>query len=225
MEKIRNKLFKYANLDYKNFSEKIMPDSSNMLGVKMPLLHKIAKEIYKTEDWKSFLKETPCYWEELMLQAFVTGEIKAEPEKILHYVENFVPKIDSWSVCDGFCSVLKFTKCNKHLVWDFIQKYSNSPNEYEKRFFYVMLLNYFIDDDYVDKCLEYIDNFVDERYYAKMGTAWALSIIFIKYPEKTFAYLKNSKLEKWTYNKSIQKICESLRVDKETKRSLKMMKK
>ena len=30
-------------------------------------------------------------------------------------------------------------------------------------------------------------------------------------------YLKQSKLDNWTYNKSLQKTIESLRVDKETK--------
>ena len=43
------------------------------------------------------------------------------------------------------------------------------------------------------------------------------SICFIKFPEKTMEYLKQSKLDNWTYNKSLQKTIESLRVDKETK--------
>ena len=84
-----------------------------------------------------------------------------------------------------------------------------------------MLLDHFIDDEYIDKVLDLIDNFKDERYYAKMAAAWALSICFIKYPPKTLAYLKRSNLDKWTFNKSIQKIRESYRVDKETKEILK----
>ena len=37
-------------------------------------------------------------------------------------------------------------------------------------------------------------------------------------------YLKQSKLDNWTYNKSLQKTIESLRVDKETKDVLHSMK-
>lgn len=37
-------------------------------------------------------------------------------------------------------------------------------------------------------------------------------------------YLKNNKLDDFTYNKSLQKICESLRVDKDTKAIIKSMK-
>ena len=58
-----------------------------------------------------------------------------------------------------------------------------------------------------------------------MSVAWALSICYIKLPEKTYKYLKTSKLDNWTFNKSIQKICESLRVDKDTKNMLKCLKK
>ena len=87
-----------------------------------------------------------------------------------------------------------------------------------------MLLEHFIDEDYIDECLERIDEFKDTRYYAQMACAWALSICYIKFPQKTFSYLKKSKLDNWTFNKGIQKICESLRVDKETKTMLKCMK-
>lgn len=37
-------------------------------------------------------------------------------------------------------------------------------------------------------------------------------------------YPKQSKLDNWTYNKSLQKTIESLRVDKETKDILRGMK-
>ena len=38
------------------------------------------------------------------------------------------------------------------------------------------------------------------------------------------AYLKDNRLDDWTYNKAIQKITESYRVDKETKTILRGMK-
>ena len=38
-------------------------------------------------------------------------------------------------------------------------------------------------------------------------------------------YLKETKLDNWTYNKALQKICESFRVPKEMKENIKKMKK
>ena len=47
---------------------------------------------------------------------------------------------------------------------------------------------------------------------------------FVEYPTETTEFLKTTKLDDWTYNKSIQKIIESLKVDKSTKQKLKLMK-
>lgn len=86
-----------------------------------------------------------------------------------------------------------------------------------------MLLDFYINDEYIDKVLKLLDNVNHPGYYAKMAVAWAVSICYIKFPEKTMDYLKNNNLDDFTYNKSLQKICESLRVDKETKKIIKAM--
>ncbi len=222
---IKAKLLEKAETDYKNFSASLIPNIDNVIGVRLPVLRKIAKEIYKNEDWKDFVNQPKCtFMEEVMLQGMVIGIIRTKPEKILEYVKNFVPKIDNWAVCDSFCNSLKFTNQNKELVWEFIQPYFKSDKEYDLRFGYVMLLSHFIEEKYIDKILDLIDNFKDERYYSKMSVAWALSICYIKFPQKTHEYLKKSHLDNWTFNKSIQKICESYRVEKDVKTMLKYMK-
>lgn len=222
---IKQKLLENSDEKYRIFSQSLIPNINNVLGVRLPILRKIAKEIYKSENWQNFIKQNEFeYMEEKMLQAMVIGLVKDTPQNILVMVKNFIPKIDNWSVCDCFCSGLKFVAKNQKLVWEFIQPYFLSDKEFEIRFAYVTLLNYFVSENYIDKCLNLIDKFKDTRYYAQMACAWALSICYIKFPEKTLEYLKNSNLDNWTYNKGIQKICESLRVDKETKTMLKCMK-
>lgn len=57
-----------------------------------------------------------------------------------------------------------------------------------------------------------------------MAVAWTISIAFVKYKEKTLKFLQNSKLDNFTYNKALQKIVESYRVDKVTKEEIKKMK-
>lgn len=222
---IKSKILQEAEKDFKKFTASLIPNINNVLGVRLPVLRKISKEIYKSEKWEDFIKQNDCqYMEEIMLQGMVIGLVKKSPEEILELVKDFVPKINNWAVCDTFCAGLKFTNKNKELVWDFIQPYFKSKDEYDIRFAYVMLLSYFIDDEYIDRILNLIDSFKDERYYARMAVAWALSICYVKQPEKTVEYLKTSKLDNWTFNKSIQKICESLRVDKSTKNMLKCLK-
>ncbi len=221
---LKTRLLKESEKDYKKFSASLIPNIDNVLGVRLPTLRKIAKDLYSDENWQTILDCKNCeYMEETMIQGMIIGLIKDNPEKILEYIKNFVPKIDNWSVCDCFCGGLKFTKKNKELVWKFIQSYFNSTKEFEKRFAFIMCLSHFIDEEYIDKVLQKIDEFNDDRYYARMGTAWALSVCMVKFPDKTLEYLNVSKLDVWTYNKSIQKMCESFRIDKDTKSQLKKL--
>lgn len=221
---IKERLLKEVDKTYKDFNQKLIPNINNILGIRVPVLRKISKEIYKN-NWQDFLKQKPQYFEEAMLQGMIIGLIKDEPNAILEYIETFIPKINNWAVCDCFCSSLKFTKNNKELVWNFLHKYLNSSKEYEIRFVLVMLLNYYIEEKYLNKIFKIIENYQYNDYYAHMGAAWLISICYIKYPEETTKYLLNSNIDTKTYNKSIQKIIESNKIDKKTKNKLKTFKK
>lgn len=223
---IRKQLEELSEKDYQKFSASLIPNINNVLGVRTPILRKLSKEISKDKNNEKFLKTNQFkYMEEYMLKGMVIGLLKNPIEEVFVYVKEFVPTIDNWAVCDCFCCSLKITNKNLDAVWDFLQPYFKSEKEYEIRFAYVMLLNYYLIDEYIDKVIKLIDTFKDDRYYSKMAVAWLVSIAYIKYPQKTEKYLKKSKLNDWTFNKSIQKICESLKVDKETKEKLKLMKK
>ncbi len=221
---IKERLLKEVDKAYKDFNQKLIPNINNILGVRVPILRKISKEIYKN-NWKEFLQQKPEYFEETMLQSMVIGLIKDKPNLILEYIEAFIPQIDNWAVCDCFCSSLKFTKNNKELVWNFLQKYLNSNKEYEIRFVLVMLLNYYIEEKYLYNIFKIIEQYQYNDYYAHMGAAWLISICYIKYPKETTKFLINSNLDTKTYNKSIQKIIESNKIDKRTKNKLKTLKK
>lgn len=225
MNTIKKMLLEQAEENYREFSSGIIPDVHNILGVRLPALRKIAKEIYKNGNWQEFVNSAESeFMEETMLRGILIGLIKDKPEKILEYVKNFVPQITNWAVCDTFCNSLKFTKNNKELVWEFLKPYLKSKRDYDIRFGVVMLLSFFIEEDYLDEILNLLENIRHDGYYVKMGVAWAVSICYIKFPEKTLKFLKNCKLDDWTFNKSIQKIIESYRIDKPTKETLKKMK-
>ncbi|WP_434305068.1 DNA alkylation repair protein [Clostridium botulinum] len=222
---IRDQIFELADEKYQKFSSSLLPNTDNILGVRLPQLRKLAKAIAK-DDWREFMANYHSkYFEEIMLQGLVLGYAKADIEEILQYVADFVPKIHNWSVCDSFCAGLKFTKNNMERVWNFIQPFLSSNKEFEVRFGVVMLLDFYINDKYIDEVIKSLDAIKHPGYYAKMAVAWTISICYIKFPKQTMEYLKNNTLDDFTYNKSLQKITESLRVDKETKIIIKSMKK
>lgn len=225
MEKsIKEQLFELVDEDYRKFSSSLIPNVKNILGIRLPELRKLAIKIAK-EDWRSYLANAEGdYFEEIMLQGMVIGYVKTDIEEILHYVAGFVPKIDNWSVCDSFCIGLKFTARNKERVWSFLQPYLLSEKEYEIRFAVVMLLDFYIEEEYILRVLSHLDSIVSKDYYVKMAVAWAISICYVRLPETTMKYLMSNSLDDMTYNKALQKITESLRVDKDTKTLIRGMK-
>lgn len=221
---VREQLMELAEEKYKRFASSLLPTIDNVLGVRLPILRKMAKTIAKG-DWRTYLKQAENdYFEEIMLQGMVIGCVRCNLEEKLLYISDFVPKIDNWSVCDSFCVGLTFTKSNQERVWDFLQPYLQSNKEYELRFGVVMLLNFYVDPLYIHRVFEKLDTIKHDGYYVKMAVAWALSICYVKDPHATLTYLQQSSLDDFTYNKTLQKITESHRVDADTKNRIRSMK-
>ena len=221
---IREQLLELTDEKYRVFASSLLPGVEHILGVRLPELRKIAKKITKG-DWKTFLETTEeQFFEEVMLQGMVIGAATMEVQVRLNYMANFIPKIDCWSVCDSFCSGLKFTQSHKEIVWEFLKPYIMSEKEYEIRFAVVMLLNYYVTEEYAERAFIYFEKIKHDGYYVKMAVAWAISVYYTKLPVLTMKYLKNNNLDHFTYHKALQKITESLRVDKETKMLIREMK-
>lgn len=225
-EEIRQELIKLADNKYRSFHSNLCPGVENILGVRLPLLRKIAISLSKEEDYYNYLNNGDTkYYEEIMIEGLIIGYLKTDNENRFNYIRNFIPKIDNWAICDSFCNNLKFTKKNINEVWNFILPYTSSQNEFDIRFALVMMLNFYIMEDYIDDVLNTLNNINHDGYYVKMAVAWAVSYAYIDFPQKTLAFLKNNNLDNFTYNKSLQKIIESTRVSKEDKDLMRSLKK
>lgn len=223
-EEIRQKLYEMQDLKYKEFHSSLCPNVDNIIGVQVPKLRKIAKELAKTNSKEYLELEDITLYEEKVIQGLLIGISKISIEETKKYLERFIPKIDSWAVCDVVCSSLKIAGKNQKEMWDFLEKYINSNEEFETRFAIVMYLDYYLNDKYIDKVIKNISKIKSDKYYVKMAIAWLLSTSYVKQKEKTLEYLKNNKLDNFTHNKAIQKIIESYRVTKEEKKFLKTFK-
>ena len=222
--KIRQDLFEMQDLKYKEFHGSLCPDMDNIIGVRIPRLREYAKELYKSNNLKD-IKIEDKYYEELVIQGMLIGFQTKEPiEEVIKQVEEFVPKINSWAVCDTFCDGLKVTKKYQPEMFEVIKQYLKSKQEYEVRFAIVMLLDYYINDQYIDQILQILDNVKLDKYYVQMAKAWAISICLIKYYNKTLDFLKITKIDDFTYNKGIQKAIESYRITNEQKEYLRTLK-
>ncbi len=226
LAKLDARLQELADEKYKEFHGKLIPGVDTVFyGVRVPALRKLAKQIVK-EDWRGFVeltKESEVY-EMNMLCGMVTALAKCDFNEKLEYVERFIPAINNWAVCDIVCGDMKDVKKNRERMYEFIQPYLNSDREYEVRFAVVILMQYFLTDEYIKDVLKIYDGIRHDGYYVKMAVAWGISLCFIKYRDITLAYMTSCNLDDFTYNKSIQKMIESFRVSDEDKQMLRGMK-
>ncbi len=221
---IRSILEELAETAYGEFSAGLIPGEVRLLGVRIPKLRQIAKVLAKG-DWREYLKTASDEsMEEILLQGMTIGYVKTSLEERLSYLDIFVPKIRNWSVCDSTCASLKVAREEPDIVWEYLQKYLGSAEEFEIRFGVVMLLDYYISKEYLDRIYAWMERICHPGYYVKMAVAWNISVCYAKFPEETDEYLKRCRLDDWTYNKAIQKIIESNRVSKEEKERLRLQK-
>lgn len=226
-QEIKLKLFELSDKKYHDFHKRLCPGIENIIGVRVPILRKYAKELFDENNIEYILKQIDDeYYEEIMLKGMLIGLVKKQDiSDILKYIEEYIPKINNWAICDTFCAGLKITKKYKEEVWEFIQKYCKSSKEFEIRFAIVMIIDYYIDENYIYKIFEIFDSIKNQDYYVKMAIAWAISICLIKCYDDTISYLNNAKIDDWTFNKAIQKAIESYRISNEEKIFLKNLKK
>lgn len=171
-------------------------------------------------------EEPVQYMEELMLYGMVIGCMKEKLEELFPYIERYVAQIDNWSLCDSFCVGLKQTKKQPRVMWDFLQPYLRSEKEFDLRFGVVMLMDFYVAPEYIDRLLQIFDGIRHEGYYVKMAVAWALSVCLVKQWDKSFAYMasKDNHLDEFTFGKTVQKCRESYRLTDRQKQDLTALK-
>ena len=216
-----------ADLKYREFHSSLVPDNdkSVFIGIRVPRLREISKEIAKGNP-RSFLESAADeYYEIRMLKAYVIGLIKTQDfNDFASLFDSFVPSVDSWAVCDGFCCSVKEVKKYKADFFQYIQKYLDSKNEWAIRVAVVIMLNYYLDDDYIDCVLKRCDRINNKAYYVSVAQAWLLATAVAKCREKTLSYLRSNSLDDITFNRTVQKCVESRRIDDGTKNYLRSLK-
>lgn len=236
-EKVRELLRQMAEPEYAKFSGSLLGREAVMLGVRLPRIRGLAKEVAKT-DGKEYLEdmlpaglaETDAaderYMEELMLYGMVIGCMKEKLEELFPYIGRYVARIDNWSLCDSFCAGLKQTKKQPEAMWDFLQPYLRSEKEFDLRFGVVMLMDFYVTPEYIGELLRIFDGIHHEGYYVKMAVAWALSVCLVKQWDESFAYMasKDNHLDEFTFGKTVQKCRESYRLTADQKESLTALK-
>ena len=224
VDDIREDLFANQDVKYRDFQSKLTPtiEANTAIGVRTPVLRKLAKDYSKRQDVDDFLADLPHkYFDENQLHAFILSEIK-DFDECIGKLERFLPFVDNWATCDQMSP--KCFKKNHEKLLPYLNKWIKSDDTYTVRFAIVTLMAHFLDDDFDEGYLKLVSDIKSDEYYINMAIAWYFATALAKQYDKTIPYIENKTLDVWTHNKAIQKSIESYRVTAEHKEYLKSLK-
>ena len=201
------------------FNSKLTPGKKGILGVRVPIIRDIARLVVR-DGWEQILDGEPESFEEEMLRGVVIATAPVSVVERIRLTEDFLKYVDNWATCDIFCNSWRFRKDESDEVWDYFSSLIESGEEYAMRISLVARMSLFKDERHCRVLLEDIATHDNPGYYYRMGAAWAVSVVYVDYPEMTEELIRSDRMEAWTHNKSIQKIKESRRVSKEKKDEL-----
>ena len=219
---IRKMLLDLKDEEYRKFTLKLIPniEENKVIGVRAPKLREIIKkELKNIESKEKYLNQLSefKYFEEYNIYMYILEKEK-NLEKAIYRIKEILPFIDNWATCD-ISSPKIFKKYPKE-VYRFAKECINSDKPYIKRYGIGLLLSNRL-YDYTDLVINSEDN---DEYYVKMVKAWYLSMALVYNYEKTIKYFEEKKIDKWVYNKALQKAIESRQIDINVKEYLKKLK-
>lgn len=224
MDKIVKILFQNQDLKYRDFHSSLVPnvEKERFIGVRTPVLRKLAKEMVKDGSYKDFIKELPhYYYEENTLHSCILSLLK-DLDELINELDNFLSYIDNWATCD-LLRPKAFEKDQKRIL-DKVKEWIHTKDIYSIRFGIVTLLSFYLDEFFCKEINEIILNIKSDDYYVNMAIAWYFSYALIKQYDMTIDIFKMYKLDKWVHNKSIQKAIESFRISDDKKIYLRSLK-
>lgn len=221
LTELQEKLFELQDIKYRDFHSKLMPgiNKETVIGIRVPVLRKFAKEFAKTPEAELFLQQLPHrFYEENNLHMMLITEIK-DYSKCMKEVQRFLPYIDNWATCD-FSEPKCFRK-NKEAVLTKIREWLESSETYTIRYGIGMLMRLFLDEDFSPEYLKLVADIQSQEYYINMMIAWYFATALAKQWKETVPYIEQHRLPEWVHKKTIQKAVESYRITPEQKEYLK----
>ena len=148
-------------------------DDVRILGVHIPELKKLAKELSRRPDATDLIasfeaesvKGTLCF-EEKLVWGLMINAVKSSQEHKLALLRAFVPAMDNWAVCDTICCNIKWIR-DRNALWEYLQSYFESDKEFEVRFAVVMSMIFFLDAESFPKVVARLDSLDFSRIHSE----------------------------------------------------------
>lgn len=214
------RLWENADGEYRAFHKKLLKnDEIAVIGVRMPVLRKIAKELKGI--WREVLCFPDDYYEITFLKCAVAAKLPFD--EFCTVSDELVSRLNNWATCDCFHPSCIARHREEYLPY--IRRYLSDEREFVRRFALVTLLHDYVSEEYLPFIFESVAVCGDGQYYVMMAAAWLIAEILISFYGAGVAFLKRGVLSKTTQNKAIQKARESFRLTARQKEELNALKK
>lgn len=221
ISEIHSTLLALKDDKYRDFQLKLISSKYPIIGVRLPDIKAYAKKLLKEEKRPVFKDK---YYEEVLLHGLYIARYKCPFDEKIQMIEDYLPLIDNWGICDSFVCAIKDINKHKDEYYKYVKKYLKSDEEFIQRYGLVVLLDYYIEDKYIEDLYRIIKKQKYKGYYSKMAGAWLLSYLFMFYFEDTVDYVSNNRIDDFVYKKGIQKALDSYRLTDKQKKLLRTLK-
>ena len=215
-EQLVQTLVENSDKQFDEFNSKIVNSGVATIGCKVPFVRKLAKS-FSVENVEAFVLHQ--YFEVDLLRGIVVANCKLPfAEKSPHLLA-FANTIENWAVCD--CSTVSVPKAEAEQYFRFFCALAASDKPFACRYGVVNLMSNFLDDEHIDAVFAVLSTITQwGHYYVDMGVAWLIATAMAKCRDATVTFMQNDGkrvLNKFAYNKALQKMRESFRVSQQDK--------
>ena len=209
---ILGRLKELAEPEYRDFMSNLSPTVSpeSILGVRVPLIRKLAKELKGLPETRAFMGKLPHeFFEENQLHGILVAEI-GDFDEAVSEIEKFLPYVDNWATCDSMRPKAFGKKTTDYeRLKELCLKWCFSKETYTIRFGIEMFMNFYLDEKYDEQTAFKIATIRSEDYYVNMMKAWYFATAMSKQYDSAVKVLTKRMLDTWSHNKTIQKCVES----------------
>ena len=221
--KLKAELYAASDEQYNEFNAKIVNSEQRTIGVRIPLIRKLAKSVpadKRNDVMNGFFADPDKTYEDIMLCGIVCAG-KGDYAQTRDYLKRIIPLFGSWAHPD--CVIPSLNWVDKD---EFLRDFAyllDCNGQYEVRSYIIFLFDCLTADriDFVINTLKAV-RYGD--YYVDMAAAWLLAECLVKFYDKTLQRFQTPVFPRFVHNKAIQKARESYRVSPESKAYLNSLK-
>lgn len=192
------------------------------LGVRTPILRKLAKRIVRQEVPEAFILRLPHrYADEYLLHALLINEIK-KPAALIAAINAYLPLVDTWGNCDALNPTL-FKRCSAPCLEN-IPLWLRNPHSYAQRFGVVMLLRHFAKDGFSVEHLSWLAE-LPPAQEVDVAVAWYLAEALVCHPKEVLSAIEEPTFSPAIRLAAIQKARDSRRIPPDMKERLAALRK